>query len=148
MNYGIATADAWSQRLEAQGFASPSWLSPSGSSLGSPQFVVDDTSGTATLIVPQATFGTVVPGWVFTVALTGQDGTQSGPPLRQFTPTPGAYTFGVCPTSTDTNPICALDPNSVPKVMDTITPGGVSQGTELNPTLNPSGVELQGVTVP
>jgi glucoamylase len=148
MNYSISPSDAWNQRLEAQGFASPLWLSPSGSSLGNAQFVVDDTSGTATLIVPQATFGTVGPGWVFTVALTGQDGTQSPAPLRQFTMTPGGYTFGVCPTSTDTNPICSLNPDSVPKVMDTITPTGVSQATELNPIDNPSGVELQGVTVP
>jgi len=148
MNYGIAPADAWSERLEAQGFASPLWLSPSGASLGNAQFVVDDSSGTATLILPQSSFGTVGSGWVFTVALTGQDGTQSPAPLRQFTATPGAYTFGVCPTSTTSSGICALSPDSVPKVMDTITPPGVSQATELNPIDNPSGVELQGVTVP
>ena len=34
----------------------------------------------------------------------------------------------------------------MPKVIDTITPPGVSQATELNPALGP--VVLQGVTVP
>ncbi len=142
LNYGIAPADAWSERLEAQGFASPLWLDPSGGSLGSPQFVVDSTGNTATLVLPKAQFGTVGTGWVFTVALTGQDGTQNPAPLRQFTATPGQYTFGVCAPG-GSSPICSLDPNTVPKVMDTITPPGVSQATELNPTLGP--VELQGV---
>ena len=145
MNYSIAPADAWSERLEAQGFVSPLWLSPSGSSLGNAQFVVDDPSGTATLILPESVFGTVGPGWVFTVALTGQG--SGTPPIRGFAATPQEYLFGVCPTSTDTNPICSLNPNSVPNVMDTIPPAGVSQATELNPLDNPSGVELQGVTV-
>jgi glucoamylase len=145
LNYGIAPADAWSERLEAQGFASPLWLTPSGTTLGNPQFVVDDPSGTATLIVPQSVFGTVGSGWVFNVALTGQNGFNSYQ-ARDFTQPAQGYTFGVCPVG-DTAPICSLDPNTVPKVMDTITPPGVSQDTELNPTLNPSGVELQGVTV-
>jgi glucoamylase len=146
MNYSIAPADAWTERLEAQGFATPLWLSPSGGSLGNAQFVVDDPSGTATLIVPESAFGTVGPGWVFTVALTGQGA--GSPPVRNFAATPQQYSFGVCASSSNPNPICALDPNTVPNVMDTIPPAGVDQATELNPILNPSGVELQGVTVP
>jgi glucoamylase len=39
-----------------------------------------------------------------------------------------------------------VNPADVPYVIDTITPPGVSQDTELNPTLGP--VELSGVTVP
>ena len=55
LNYTIAPADAWSQRLEAQGFASPVWVTASGASPGgTPQFVADGTSKTATLIVPQS----------------------------------------------------------------------------------------------
>jgi glucoamylase len=143
MNYSIASADAWTQRLEAQGFASPLWLSPSGASLGNAQFVVDDPSGTATLILPESTFGTVGPGWVFTVALTGQG--SGSPPVRGFTSTPGQYTFGVC-ASGNSNLICSQTPSTVPNVMDTITPPGVDQDTELDPLTPP--VELQGVTVP
>ena len=143
MNYSIAPPDAWSQRLEAEGFAPVVWTDASGASLSGAQLVVDDPSGTATLILPQATFGTVGSGWTFTVTLTGQGSGQ--PPVRGFTPTPGQYTFGVCPTG-NPSPICSLNPSSVPNVMDTIPPSGVTQATELNPLLGP--VMLQGVTVP
>ena len=44
------------------------------------------------------------------------------------------------------NPICAVDPGTVPKVMDTITPSGIDQATELDPTKGP--VVLHGVPVP
>ena len=116
-------------------------MDAAGTSLGNPQFVVDDPSGTATLIVPQSTFGTVASAWVFTVALTGQNGFNSYQ-ARDFTQPAGAYTFGVCPVG-DTAPNCTYPPSEVPYVMDTITPPGVSQANELNPTLGP--VELQGV---
>ncbi|HLI61531.1 MAG TPA: glucodextranase DOMON-like domain-containing protein [Solirubrobacteraceae bacterium] len=142
-NYTIAPADAWSEYLEAQGFAAPVWQSAAGGSLGTPQLIVDGTAGTATLVVPRATFGSVGSGWTFTLALTGQDGF-SPDQARAFTATPGSYTFGVC-ASGDNAPICSVDPSSVPKVMDTITPSGVSQSTELNPLNGP--VALQGVTV-
>ena len=142
-NYTIAAADAWSEYLEAQGFASPIWQSAAGGSLGTPQFIVDGTAGTATLVMPRASFGDVVPGWTFTLALTGQDGFSSDG-ARAFTQPAGAFTFGVCPVG-GTEPICSVDPSTVPKVMDTITPSGVSQSNELDPTLG--AVELQGVTV-
>ncbi|MGH2881270.1 MAG: glucodextranase DOMON-like domain-containing protein, partial [Solirubrobacteraceae bacterium] len=134
-------ADAWSERLEAQGFASPIWVDATGTSLGNPQFIVDDASGTATLILPQSTFGTPGPGWVFTVALTGQGSGQ--PPVRNFTQPAGEYSFGVCQSGIS-SPICAVSPNNVPTVIDTIPPGGVSQDTELDPTRG--AVQLQGVS--
>ena len=155
-NYTIAPANAWSERLEAQGFASPVWVAPPNASsatpsLGTPQFVADSPSRTATLIVPEKTFGMVGSGWVFTVALTGQDGFSPGQ-ARQFTQPAGGFTFGVCPTSDTTDKYCD-SPSTVPKVMDTIAPSdqsssGITQQEELNPDLNPSGVQLQGVTVP
>jgi glucoamylase len=143
-HYTIAPADAWSERLEAQGFAPVVWSDASGASLGSAQFIVDQPSGTATLVMPISAFGTVASGWTFTVVLTGQDGFSSDQ-ARAFTTTAGSFSFGVC-ASGDTSPICSVDPTTVPKVMDTIPPTGVSQGTELDPTLGP--VVLQGVTVP
>jgi len=158
-NYTIAPADAWSERIEAQGFASPLWFAPPNSSsatpsLGTPQFVTDATSRTATLIVPESTFGTVGSGWVFTVALTGQDGFSEGQ-ARQFTQSAGQYTFGVCPAGDTAEAYCTNpnSPSTVPKVMDTIAPSdqsssGITQQEELNPDLNPAGVQLQGVTVP
>jgi glucoamylase len=45
-----------------------------------------------------------------------------------------------------TAPICSVDPTTVPKAMDVITPPGVSQATELNPIPGP--VVIQPVTVP
>ena len=143
-NYTIAPADAWSEETEASGFATPTWQSATGTSLGSPQQIVDPTSNTITLVYPAATFGTIGSGWVFTAALTGQDGTNPTN-ARQFTPTAGQYTFGVCPAG-DTAPICSVDPTTVPEVMDTFTPDDVAQSTELDPTQGP--VTLTGVAVP
>ncbi len=144
-NYTIFPADAWSERLEAQAFAPVVWDDAAGNSLGSAEFVVDPGSNTATLILPSSTFGTVGSGWVFTVALTGQNGFSTDQ-ARGFTPTPGQFTFGVCPTVGDTNPICALSTSAVPEVMDTIPPSGVEQDTELDPLDGP--VALHGVSVP
>jgi glucoamylase len=145
-HYTIAPADAWSERLEMQGFAAPVWLDPSNNGVGSAVFVVDDANKSATLDLPIAQFGKVGSGWTFTVALTGQDGFSSdNDQARTFTPTPEPFHFGVC-QSGDTSPICSVDPATVPKVMDTFTPAGVDQKTELDPTRGP--VVLQGVTVP
>ncbi|MGA9859680.1 MAG: glucodextranase DOMON-like domain-containing protein [Solirubrobacteraceae bacterium] len=143
MNYTVAPADAWSQHLEAQGFAPLVWEDASRSSVGSGQFIVDQPSGTATLVLPNAQFGTIGSGWTFTVALTGQG--SGNPPIRDFQATPQQYSFGVC-ASGGTSPICSVNPATVPTVMDTIVPSGVTQSTELDPTKGP--VVLQGVTVP
>jgi glucoamylase len=143
-NYTIAAAGAWSERIEAQGFAPVVWVNPAGTALGSAQLITDIPSKTATLILPRSAFGDPGANWVFTVALTGQDGFSSDQ-ARTFAPTPQPFNFGVCAPG-NAAPICSVDPNTVPKVMDTITPPGVDQGTELNPTLGP--VVIQGVTVP
>jgi glucoamylase len=143
-NYTIAAADAWSQLIEVQGFASPVWKNAGGGAVGTPTAVVASTlTNTITVALPESEFGTPTSGWTFTIALTGQDG-YSPDQARAFTATPGGYTFGVC-ASGNTDPICSVDPATVPKVMDTITPAGLSQQTELNPTLGP--VVLEGVTV-
>jgi carbohydrate-binding DOMON domain-containing protein len=84
------------------------------------------------------------PGWAFTVVLTGQDGF-SPDQARGFTPTPGDFSFGVCAPGGN-SPICAVDPGSVPKAVDVLTPDGVSQATELDPTAGP--VTIAGVPVP
>jgi glucoamylase len=99
---------------------------------------------TITIALPEAEFGTPTSGWTFTVAITGQDGYSSDQSIP-YTASAGAYTLGVCPVG-GSEAICSLNPNSVPEVMDTVTPSGVSQDTELDPTLGP--VVLQGVTVP
>jgi glucoamylase len=128
-NYTIAPASAWSQRIEVQGFASPVWVDAGGNPVGT---------------LPAAQFGTPTSGWSFALALTGQDGF-SADQARAFTANPGAFSFGVCAAG-GSAPICSVDPNTVPKVMDTITPAGVTQSSELDPTLGP--VVLAGVPVP
>ncbi len=76
--------------------------------------------------------------------LTGQDGFSSDQ-ARGFAPTPQPFPFGVCAAG-DPSPICSVDPATVPKAIDVITPDGVSQATELDPTLGPPVVH--GVPVP
>ena len=143
-NYTISSSGAWSQRLEVQGFAAPVWVNAGGGTVGTPFVLPVQTDRTITIALPEAQFGTPGSGWGFSVVLTGQDGFSSDQ-ARAFTATPGAFTFGVCATG-GTAPICSVDPSTVPKAMDVITPPGVSQATELNPTLGP--VVIQPVTIP
>ena len=144
-NYAIAPGDAWSQRLEVQGFAAPVWEAADGNQVGTPTAVVASTlSNTVTIALPESAFGTPGPGWTFTVVLTGQDGFSSDQ-ARAFTATAGAYSFGVCPVG-GTAAICSADPGTVPKVMDTLTPPGTTQASELAPVQGPA--TLQGITVP
>jgi glucoamylase len=75
--------------------------------------------------------------------LTGQDGFSSDQ-ARAFAATPQPFAFGVCATG-NANPICTTNPNNVPKAMDVLTPAGVSQSTELNPTTGP--VAIRAVPV-
>jgi glucoamylase len=142
-NYTIAPAGAWSERVEAQGFASPSWVDSTGNSVGTAFMLTDDASKTVTIALPEAQFGTPGPGWSFSVVLTGQDGF-SADQARAFTATAQGFSFGVCATG-GTSPICLVDPSTVPKAVDVLTPSGVSQATELDPTLGP--VVIQPVPV-
>jgi hypothetical protein len=143
-NYTIAPAAAWSRLLEVQGFGQ-AYKDASGNNLGSISINASAISRYITFSVPTASLGgTPGSGWGFTIALTGQDGFSSDQ-ARAFTSTPGAYTFGDC-ANTNSDPHCTVDPTTVPKVMDTIAPTGMSQSTELDYTLGL--VVLQDVTVP
>jgi glucoamylase len=165
-NYSIAPADAWNQLIEVDGFGTDDWVTPGSStsgisgssSVGTPQVSVaqlspsgGDTPGLVTITVPTSALGTPGSGWTFTVTLTGQDGFGTDD-ARTFTATPEAYNFGVCSAAvaSESSPpaICSYNPANVPFVMDTIPPSSVNVQTELDPTQNPSGVQLQGVTVP
>jgi glucoamylase len=143
-NYTIAPSGAWSQRVEVQGFAPPAWVNASGGSVGTASALAIQADRTITIALPEAQFGTPTSGWGFSVVLTGQDGFSSDQ-ARAFTATAGAFSFGVCAPG-GTAAICTADPGSVPKAVDVITPPGVSQATELDPTLGP--VVIQPVTVP
>jgi glucoamylase len=165
-NYSIAPADAWNQLIEVDGFGTDDWVTPAtatsdlsgSSSVGTPQVSFaqlspsgSDTPGLVTITVPTSVLGPPGSGWTFTVTLAGQNGFGTDD-ARTFTATPGAYTFGVCTAAVASEPsppaVCSYNPNNVPYVLDTIPPTSVNVQTELDPTQNQSGVELQGVTVP
>jgi glucoamylase len=143
-NYTIAAADAWSQRIEAQGFAPPVWAGPPGDLLGAPAVVASAAARTITIALPLAVFGTPAPGWSFAVVLTGQDGFSTDQ-ARGFATAPQPFLFGLCvPGGTD--PVCAIDPATAPKAMDVLTPPGVAQSAELDPTH--ALVQIQAIPVP
>jgi len=143
-NYSIADASAWSRRIEAQGFAAPVFVDAAGQSLGNVSVQASQTSRYITMIVPLAALGTPGPGWSFTVVLHGQDGF-SPDQARGFAPTPQLFLFGLCASASVVSPICGIDPGTAPKAIDVITPSGVDQSTELDPTLGP--VRIAGVPV-
>src|SRR5262249_17818481 len=143
-NYTIAPADAWSQRIEVQGFASPVWVDANGNSVGTATVVSSAVASTITIELPAAAFGTPASGRSCAGGLTGQDGV-SGDQARGSASTPQAFLSGVCAPG-GTSPICSADPGTMPKAMDVITPAGVDQATELDPTLGP--VVIRAVPVP
>ena len=119
-------------------------MNAAGGSAGTASVLAEQADRTITIALPEAHFGTPASGWGFSVVLTGQDGFGTDQ-ARNFTPTPGGFTFGVCAAG-GTAAICAADPNTVPKAMDVLTPAGVSQATELDPAKGP--VVIQPVMVP
>jgi glucoamylase len=143
-NFQIAPADAWSRLIQVQGFGQR-YENASGVPLGTVAISANQISRFITFRVPKATLGSPGPGWAFTVVLTGQDGF-SPDQARGFQSTPQDFQFGVCATASS-DPHCTVDPNTVPKAVDVITPAGVLQSDELDYTLN-SPVVLQGVAIP
>ena len=125
-NYTIAPAGAWSQRVEVQGFAPPVWVNASGGSVGTASVLAEQADRTITIALPEAQFGTPGSGWGFSVVLTGQDGFSTDQ-ARNFSRHGAAFTFGVCAPG-GTAPICAVDPDTVPKAVDVITPRGRDPG--------------------
>ncbi|HEY0755914.1 MAG TPA: glucodextranase DOMON-like domain-containing protein [Ktedonobacteraceae bacterium] len=140
----LRPGSSWSRLLEVQGFGQP-YEDASGKGMGAITISANAISRYITFRVPTASLGgTPGSGWGFTVTLTGQDGFSSDQ-ARGFSATPGAFSFGVC-ASASSDAHCVVDPNSVPKVIDTIKPTGVSQSSELDYTSGP--VVLQDVSIP
>jgi glucoamylase len=143
-NYQIAPASAWSRLIEVQGFGQR-YVDAGGATLGTVTIRANEISRFITFSVPKSSLGQPGPGWGFTVVLTGQDGF-SPDQARGFAATPQEFQFGVCATAS-ADPHCTVDPGTVPKAMDVITPEGVSQADELDYTLHQP-VVVQGVTIP
>jgi carbohydrate-binding DOMON domain-containing protein len=144
-NYAIAAPDAWSRLLEVQGFGQRYVDATNTNTVGTIAISANEISRYITFRVSKASLGgTPAAGWSFTVVLTGQDGF-SADQARGFAPTPQPFLFGVCAEG-GTSPICSADPGTMPKAMDVITPSGVDQTAELDPTLGP--VAVHAVPVP
>jgi glucan 1,4-alpha-glucosidase len=143
-NHAIAAGSAWSRLLEVQGFGQR-YVDAAGNTLGTITIRANEISRFITFSVPKASLGQPGPGWTFTVVLTGQDGF-SPDQARGFQPTPQEFQFGVCATAS-TDPHCTVDPGTVPKTMDVLTPPGVNQSDLLDYTVHQP-VTLEGVTIP
>jgi carbohydrate-binding DOMON domain-containing protein len=141
----IDAAAAWSRLIEVQGFGQR-YVDSHGTTLGTVNISANQISRFITFSVPTSSLGGApATGWGFTVVLTGQDGFSSDQ-ARSFAPTPQSYQFGVCAApSGDSH--CTVDPNTVPKAIDVITPPGVAQSNELDYTLH-SPVTLRDVVIP
>jgi glucoamylase len=132
MNYSLATP--WSRLIEVQGFPGSYIKDATGTSTGTVTVGANQVSRYITFSVDKSALGgTPTTGWSFAVTLTGQDGTHGTDQTRGFASTPQAYAFGVCAVG-GSAAICSQDPNTVPKVMDALTPSGVDQATELSAT--------------
>jgi glucan 1,4-alpha-glucosidase len=143
-NFQIAAPFAWNRLIQVQGFGQR-YIDASGATLGTVAISANQISRFITFRVPKATLGPPGPGWAFTVVLTGQDGF-SGDQARGFAPTPADFLFGVC-AAPSADPHCTVDPGTVPKAIDVLTPAGVLQSDELDYTVH-SPVVLQGVAIP
>lgn len=126
------TVSPWNRMIEVQGFAEPVFVDANGTQLAGAAVQASEASRYITISVPKAAMGNPTQ---FAVVLTGQEG-DSPDRARRFTPTPGQYTFGVCAPG-GTSPICAVAPDAAPKAFDVLTPPGVDQATELDPTRGP-----------
>lgn len=144
-NYQIAPADAWSRLIEVQGFGQR-FVDADSNTVGTVSISANAISRYITFSVDKTALGgTPGSGWAFTVTLAGQDGF-SADQARTFTATPQPDNFGVCAVASS-DPHCTVDPDLVPKVLDTLVPSGVAQSDELDYTVH-SPVVLQGVTMP
>jgi len=143
-NYQIASAAAWSRLIEVQGFGQR-YVDASGTTLGTVAIRANQISRYITFSVPASSLGHPGSGWGFSVVLTGQDGFSSDQ-ARGFGATPGAFNFGVCAASS-TDPHCTVNPGTVPKAMDVVTPASVLQSDELDYTVH-SPVTITDVVIP
>lgn len=144
-NYVIAPAAAWSRLLEVQGFGQR-YIDAHGNTIGTINISANSISRFITFSVPTASLGGQPgSGWGWTVVLTGQDGF-SPDQARGFAPTPQPYLFGVCAAPSG-DPHCTVNPDTVPKAMDVLTPTGVLQSNELDYTIH-TPVILQDVVIP
>jgi hypothetical protein len=144
-NYAIAAPGAWSRLIEVQGFGQR-FIDAAGTTVGTVSIRANAITRYITFTVPKAALGgTPGSGWAFAVVLTGQDGF-SPDQARGFQPTPQGFQFGVC-AAPSADPHCTVDPATVPKAVDVVTPAGTAQSDDLDYTVH-SPVTIAPVVVP
>ena len=142
-NYQLATG--WNRLLEVQGFGQR-FVDAGGATLGTINITARQISRYITFTVDKSALGgTPASGWKFALTLAGQDGFSSDQ-SRAFSPTAGDFSFGVC-AAASSDPHCTVDPATVPKVMDVLTPAGVNQSDELDYTVHRP-VVISAITLP
>ena len=143
-NYSLVTG--WNRLIEVQGFGQR-FVDAAGTTVGSVDIKASAITRYITFTVPASALGgTPGPGWSFAVTLTGQDGF-SPDQARGFAATAQDFAFGVCTPAAvaAANAICGVDPGTVPKAIDILTPDGVSQTSALDPLQPP--VVVPSVTI-
>jgi carbohydrate-binding DOMON domain-containing protein len=144
-NYAIATGGAWSRLVEVQGFGQR-FVAADGTTVGTVTIHANALTRYIAFRVPKTALGgTPGSGWAFTVVLAGQDGF-SPDQARGFQPTPQGFQFGVC-AAPSPDPHCTVNPGTVPKALDVLTPAGTSQADELDYTVHRP-VTIAPVVVP
>ena len=129
-NYQLVTP--WNRLLEVEGFGQR-FVDAAGNTKGTIAISANQISKYITFSVDKTALGgTPATGWSYALTLTGQDGFSSDQ-ARGFQTVPQDYQFGVCAAQSN-DAHCTVDPGTVPKVMDVLTPSGVSQSDELDYT--------------
>jgi glucoamylase len=145
-NYSLETG--WNRLIEVQGFGQQ-FVNTAGAGVGSVDIKASAITRYITFTVPASALGgTPTSGWSFAVVLTGQGlGTNAA---RDFSPTAQDFSFGVCTDAEVAagNTICSVDPTTVPRAVDILTPGGVYQAQVLDPREAQAPVQIPSVTIP
>ena len=147
-NYSLATG--WNRLIEVQGFGQR-FIDADGVTVGAVGIKASAATRYITFTVPAAALGgTPGPGWTFAVVLTGQDGFSRRPGPRLPSRRRRASSSVSVPRQRwrPSDPICGVDPATVPKAIDILTPDGVTQAEELTPLPVGRQIVIQAVTIP
>ena len=144
-NYTITADSAWNRLIEVQGFGQR-FIDGTGATVGSVSIRASSVTRYITFTVTKSALGGTPAQRVDLLASSSPVRTASAPTRPAGSSRPRRTTSSASAAPGGTSPICSVNPGTVPKAVDVLTPAGVSQADELDPTKPP--VEIQGVTIP